>query len=314
MKERPEREQSLSDRLTARLGRWAEGRRPHKFPGPDESGARKAPPLARAGPPRVKRGLRASRALLAGSRRNQKRKPRPWVSPPRRREPEGRGAGGGSRRRAAPSQRKICFRFQPQSGEDGGRCSFGSGRKSACGGRARPGRPTRGRRPGGTRTTSPYSAGAVAAARSRLRASQAPRPQAGRGSPTADARPPARAARPRPPPPPGLPPSAPRGRGKCARAACVELPGTQRRRRWPFVYFQTEGAPVCTPPPGRAPGVSAEVALTAEAGFWSRHRAGRHQLTVNQPWAAGSNQKLKVQLTHHGKMMPVCLFFHLVTS
>lgn len=45
-------------------------------------------------------------------------------------------------------------------------------------------------------------------------------------------------------------PAAPRGRGKCARPACVELPGTRRRPGWPFVYSETEGAPVCTPPPG----------------------------------------------------------------
>lgn len=71
------------------------------------------------------------RAPHSCSRGSRKEKTRPLVSPPRRRTPEGRGAGGGARRRAAPPQPRICFRFRPDSGKDAGRRSFGSGRKSA---------------------------------------------------------------------------------------------------------------------------------------------------------------------------------------
>lgn len=228
--------------VAAWLRKTAEGRRPHKFPRPDWGEARKPPPPACAGPAQGKRGLRPPRAPHPGSRGSRKKKTRPFLSPPHRRAPKGRGAGGGARRRAAPSQPRICFHFRPHSGEDAGRCSFASGRKSACGGRGRADRPTRGRCLGGTRTTSPYSAGAAAAG-SRLPASQAPRPPAGRGCPRADARRPARAA------PPARPPTAPRSSESCARPACVELPGTPRRLGRPFVYSQTEGAPVCSPPP-----------------------------------------------------------------
>lgn len=107
----------------------------------------------------------------------------------------GAGSGWGRPGEHSTSQPRICFRFRPDSGEDGGRCSLGSRRKSACGRRGRAGRPTRGRRPGGARTTSPYSAGAAATAPSGLRAALAPRSRAGRGALPADVGRAARAAR-----------------------------------------------------------------------------------------------------------------------
>lgn len=124
---------------------------------------------------------------------------------------------------------------------------MGSGRKSACGGRGHAGQPTG----GGAREARGLQVptARAAAARSRLRASRAPRPRAGRGSPPAASRHAQTFAR-RRARLPARPPTAPRGRGACARAAWVELPGTQRRRGRPFVYSQTEGAPVCSPPPG----------------------------------------------------------------
>ncbi|XP_054573680.1 uncharacterized protein LOC129149464 [Eptesicus fuscus] len=110
---------------------------------------------------------------------------------------------------------------------------FGSGRKSAGDGRGRaPGRPA------------DYKSLQRLRRRSRLRVSRArawreSRPRVLRELTRGDLRAPLA----------GLP-TTPRGRGKCARPACVELPGTRRRLGRPFVYSQTEGAPVCTPPPG----------------------------------------------------------------
>lgn len=177
-----------------------------------------------------------------GSRRSRERKARPDRLPTSQ---EGAGGAGSGRGRPAggqhPRSPECVFAFGPDRGEDGGRCSLGSGRKSACGGRGRAaGLPGGGRRPGGARTTSPYSA-AAAAARSRLHASRAPRVLQQAEGLRGDLR--------APPRPAGRPPSAPRACGMCARSACVELPGTRRPLGRPFVYFQTEGAPVCSPPP-----------------------------------------------------------------
>lgn len=181
-----------------------------------------------------------------GSRRSRERKARPDRLPTSQ---EGAGGAGSGRGRPAggqhPRSPECVFAFGPDRGEDGGRCSLGSGRKSACGGRGRAaGLPGGGRRPGGARTTSPYSA-AAAAARSRLHASRAPRVLQQAEGLRGDLR--------APPRPAGRPPSAPRACGMCARSACVELPGTRRPLGRPFVYFQTEGAPVCSPPPRPLP-------------------------------------------------------------
>lgn len=192
----------------------------------------------------MKQGPRSPHSPHTRSPGSRKRKTRPFVSPPRRRAPEGRGAGGGAGWRAAPSQPRICFRFRPDSGEDGGRCSLRGCRKSACGGRGRvAGLPLGGAREArglqvptargpSRRRPEPASRFPRTASASR------PRVSASRRAATC-ARCPAR-----------HPPTAPRGRGKCARPACVELPGTPRPLGRPFVYLQTEGAPVCSPPPG----------------------------------------------------------------
>lgn len=239
---KPESEESLPGGLAARLSNCAGGRRPHKFPRPDPAEARKPPRPERAGPAQVKGGLRPPRGTHTGSRGSRKRKTRPFVSEPRRRAPEGRGGGGGARRRAAPSQPRICFRFRPDSGEDGGRCSLGSGRKSACGGRGRaaglPGGGAREARelqvPTARAPRPPPPGASFALPGHRVREQAEGLRQPTRGDLRA---------------PPRPPPTAPRGRGKCARPACAELPGTRRPLGRPFVYFQTEGAPVCSPPP-----------------------------------------------------------------
>lgn len=227
----PEREESLPGGLAAPRRNTAGGRRAHKFPRPGRGEARKPPPPACAGPAQGKRGLRPSRAPRPGSRRSRKRKDAASRFPTSREGAGGAGSGGGARRRAAPSQPRICFHFRPHNGEDAGRCSLASGRKSACGGRGRAERPTRRRcrearglqvptarappPPGaGWRFPGPASASRPTVSASRHAATYARRP--------------------------AVPPSRPRGRPVrrgAATSACVELPGT--RARW--------AGPLCLP-------------------------------------------------------------------
>lgn len=244
-------EQSLDAGLAARLSHWGPGVPPptHKFP--RQTRRRRGNPATRA-----RRPGRLVKARPAGphtgSRGSRERKARPYRLPTSQ---EGAGGAGSGRGRPAggqhPRSPECVFAFGPDRGEDGGRCSLGSGRKSACGGRGRAaGLPGGGRGPGAARTTNPYSA-AAAATRSRLHASQAPRvlEQAEglrlqtRGDLRAPPRPAGR--------PPTRPPSAPRACGMCARPACVELPGTRRPLGRPFVYFQRAhlSAPLPPPPP-----------------------------------------------------------------
>ncbi len=266
----PEREESLPGGLAAPRRNTAGGRRAHKFPRPGRGEARKPPPPACAGPAQGKRGLRPWRAPRPGSRRSRKRKDAASRFPTSREGAGGAGSGGGARRRAAPSQPRICFHFRPHNGEDAGRCSLASGRKSACGGRGRAERPTR-RRCREARGLQVPTARAPPPPRRRRRepagASRAPRPRAGPRCPRADTRLPTRAVPPsrrpaasrptvsasrhaatyarRPAVPPARPPSAPRRRDECVRGVARDTGAVGR----PFVSPQTEGAPVGPLPP-----------------------------------------------------------------
>lgn len=187
----------------------------------------------------MKRGLRPPRTPHAGSRGNQKRKTRPFVSPPRWRTPEGRGAGGGARERTAPRNPEFVFAFGPTAERTaGGVVLAAAGSRLAAGGDARAGLPG-----GGTREARGLQ---VPTARAPPPPPQADfallwrrvREQAeGLCQPTWGEQ---RA-------PPANPAAARRETRALGWRGVARDTAAQCR---PFVYFFPEGAPICSLPPG----------------------------------------------------------------
>lgn len=158
----PESENSLPGGLAAPLRTWARGRSPYKFPRPDWGEARKPPP-PRAGPAQVKRRLRPPRSPHWKPRKPTERDAA-FRLPTSQEGAGGAGSGWGRPAEDSTLAAQNVFSLSPDRREDAGKCSFVSSRKSACDGRGRAaGLSGAGRRPGGPRTTSPYSAGATGA-------------------------------------------------------------------------------------------------------------------------------------------------------
>lgn len=206
----------------------------------------------------MKRRLRPPRSLHWKPRK-PKEKDAAFRLPTSQEGAGGAGSGWGRPAEDSTLAAQNLFSLSPDSREDAGKCSFVSSRKSACDGRGRAAGLPAGRRPGGTRTTSPYSAGASGAGFA-LPGHRVREPVEGLSKPKrGDLR------------APRCPPDRPLRRGAAGRARAPSARSCQGHGGgWvgPLCIPKQRAhlsapPPPPTPPPASSPGVSMEVALTA---------------------------------------------------